>query len=751
MKPKLRKLFLLPLLGVMLMSGCDQKGIDRNTFNFSNEEFLAFPRYTGALIIKDRKQSFSISVEDMLFKNVLTKDNILAFDYGEAISKAYLNDHPSITFDDIASSLISFTSIDTNPKLNGFSISLGDKVINNPAFVIDKKVTIDESFIICTTPLSDPLKVELDEEEQQEYEENYLGQPQEPDLSVSDGKFLLEIMQHSLVLVAQIASGNSACAISEMFSLVSSITNKAFPSVSTQDLMDKLNKMDAKLDKITNMLDVNFNQLEKDVKAVEAKVDKVLLEQYTDRVNDFLQVESRNIEDDNRTMTLYLNQYLKQFVNSKQSLSFYVKQENDLFDYQPIMNEDPTLDQRLTVEIKDFTNSKEFLSKEKVVKDGFEEALLKDIEFAIKDMYVPSKIKSTKEDIAKIILGHIFELMIRKYFSIPEGEVISEKANKFNNDVLAYIKVISGREGTSVVDDYINKLKFTFNFGSEIKKASTGFLANLLHNLDSLAYTNMVALDIAEMDPTEFKAEYALSRKKIKATYEAIKQIDSSYCFTTENFVNGKFFKAEYVCGFNDYRLEADFYHYITIYEYSGGYSWYLKRSNFDYDFLEEKHHIPLLARYKMLKENQHVEASETYLEYLASVNIISSYSYQTYLALKEAKRKEAENASIITAISIRETSLSLDKGVDYTCIDTTPARDEFKVGSTYKYGQYEDEKSWSGEAAMSNMLSIIDGSSLGQQKICSYAKFENHPWVGYPKYAGLIDKGCCFFGLYFK
>lgn len=736
------KLIACSLCSIVFLSGCQKNNVP---FQFTNKDAEDVAKYTGVLSNIDNQTVFELSVSDRLLNNNLAKKNVIAFKYDEALSLSNSASRTYISYEDIVKTKVTFKNIETNDEKNGFKIFMGTNNSDRPAFFINKTNVLSGNFILCK-PYQDLPQNNSVNDQQNEYEKTYLENSEEFNTS-SDGKFLIGLFGNIISLTIGIATENPLGAFNAALNLTNVLFDKACPGTTTGDIMNKLNQMDKKLDIITNILNESFNELKIGIKAVEAAVDKVLLEQYTDRVNSFLQNESREIDDFKRNMKIDIDKYLKEFVQAKRDLNFYVAIKNgETLDYVASPQVDKEKDQRIVFSISDFSYSKDYLKKHNnIISKDFDNELLKDIESSLNNIFLPAGIKTTHHELANIVLAHLYEQFTKQYFLDNDG-----LGKDIFNSAIAFCKVISGRMGSSVVESFINKIKYAFNFGVELKEHSRGFLANLMHQLDAVAYLVTISGFALQINTEEFKEEYVLARNVIQNAYKSIKALSDHYCFTTNTLIDGYLMHAYFDCGFNNYSSKNDFYHNVVVDRVYGGFSWQNNKININrYNLLNEDEYTPIIARYNMLISNKYIETSSKFYEYLSHNEILDYEAKETFEYLKEAHRNDASTPLFMTNLKQREATLANDKGSPLYFVQGNPEYDDFKRETVYGYGTKLESDCWSGGALEANLLSGDDGRSLGQKKIAMYAMYYQKHAFTYSQFAAFLDNGTSFFALY--
>lgn len=565
----------------------------------------------------------------------------------------------------------------------------------------------------------------------------------------SGAKFVVSLVGNIGAICAGSLYNNPVSIVSGIFGTISTFGNTFITSKAptTQDIMDKLAEMNTKLDEINATLNENHNQLLNENVRTQALVDKVLLEDQESAISNFYTTYVMPLENHQRDFSDYLEQSLKTFTSTAQSVSFYIHKNADKqWAFNSLLDVESAKELEVTISIDKFEHTAEFLEKNfNTVTEGFMDNLYRDLEIGVAAETLPQGLDA--KTAVDFLAGSIIESITKKYYVDNH-----DKALSLRNDVINYSKAISGKAVKSVVDRYIARLKYMYNFEGEIKNTLTDLLSNLKQNLKSFASLASQACAYASVNQDEIRAEFIAAEDAIRTKYNAEKAIKDNYCFLTEKYMGSGFYRARFATSYknkgNDCTFNAEF-NLEKIVSWSGASA--TKDDITKHNFIESVDHLRIVSRMGLMKQLGLIDPSASYIEYLVNANIVSEDDYENFKYLRNDKWISSDALRFITNLTTRSMSDG-DKGLIMTCNEAgNPDGDYFNVGWTGKFRSSRTSSCWSGTIAETTFVDAITGEIQSDKKVAAYATYaESHwNWIN-DEFWSFVDNpaGNYFFGL---
>lgn len=561
------------------------------------------------------------------------------------------------------------------------------------------------------------------EDQQLVFEEEYISKSFN---YAEGGKFAVSIISSLGNIAGGVAFDSPTAVVSGVFSLLTSINDQfngsSGPTIA--DVMNKLNEMDEKLDGINAKLDENHIQLMSETIRTQAMVDQVLLEEQEQAIETFNNVYVVPLENYARDFADYIDQSYKSYVSKDETAEIYLskndKKEWTLID---VMDEGKPDQTKFTLTVNDFSHSKECLEKNyNVVTVGFMDSFNKDIDIALEEVSLPNGLN--KEDCRNFIGANIVERFTKKYY-----EENHQKALDLRNMAINYSKQISGKANKSILNRYIDRLEYMYNFAGEMKSTVTDAFANIAHSLDVNTALAAQACLYAGVNQEEIRSEYIVARDLIKKDYEAIKNVNDAYSFITKTVLGGGLYRAYYDTEYsnrgNDPKFKATF-RFQQVY-YHNGFDY--RNDDINTHFvLEAADHLRIVTRMNLMKAIGLVK-EDSYISYLVKAKVVEQDAYTTYEQLVDRKWISNDALRFLTDITTRNMNDS-DKNVEMECTASgNPDGDYFNVGWKGHFRGGHDNGCWSGKITETTYIDAITGKVQDNKKVAAYATYSESHW----------------------
>lgn len=562
------------------------------------------------------------------------------------------------------------------------------------------------------------------EETQLTFEEKYI----EDRYSYSSGgKFALSILSNVGSICAGVGFNSPVAVVSGVFGIISSFGDNfaATNGPTTQDIMNKLDEMDTKLDAINATLNENYSQLMSETVRTQAMVDKVLLEEQESAITNFYTTYAMPIENHERDFADYLEQSLKLFVSDKQSVSFYVhKNEEKNWALNSLLDVESAKELEITVNIDSFSHTSEFLEKNfNTVTKGFMDNLYQDLENGIASATLPEGL-STK-DACDFLAGNVIENITKTYYVEHH-----DKALELRNNVINYSKSISGKTGKSVIDRYVLRMQYMYNFAGEIKNTVTDLFSNIKQTLKTNVALASQACAYASVNQDEIRSEFIDAEDAIRNNYEAVKGIKDNYCFLTNTLIGGGFYRARFQTGYtnkgNDCAFNAAFKLDKVV---AGSGSQILREDDIrNHNILNNVDHLRIHARMDLMRQLGIVDTAN-YIEYLVDANAVSKEDYDNFKQLRSNKWLSNDALRFLTDLTTRDMNDG-DKNFSLTCNEAgNPGGDYFNVGWTGTFRSSRTSSCWNGKVAETTFIDANTGTIQSNKRVAAYATYAESHW----------------------
>ena len=409
--------------------------------------------------------SQAITVDDVKVLNkTLATEAIKADNYTDNVINGKVINECSVTV----------TQVECSEDLTDVKITFEGVSTELYAVLINKNVTTNGHFVLLEKYTETLIS---DDDSTVVYEKTYASEH-------FNWKNGLSFTMSMLSNIANISAGyvfkSPTTMVAGVMGILTSI-GANFTNPEGANVVAMFNTLNDKIDNISANLTKNFNQLQNEEIQTQFKVDQAILLEYQEAINNFNQNYIYQLDNFYTYMNNSMSNYIREAVNSDQyslDLWFY-KDDNGVWQVASINDIDKKTMTELVIDINDFTNSKEYLdSHNQTIKDEFNKALEKDIKFACGNID-NNPISMSLDDLSNAAYTYFMECMMQKYF-VENPLKATELQVLVENESMA---IYGGGIGTkSIVEDYVERLKYMYNFAGESKTTITTIFANLLFN-----------------------------------------------------------------------------------------------------------------------------------------------------------------------------------------------------------------------------------------------------------------------------
>lgn len=735
---------------ISLCSGCGSS--TPSGWKYDKNDAKDFASYTAKLISNDDKYIFRINEDANTFKASLNKDSLVFFNKTELDEKTK---ETYYTYNETKQYQVPYETLTVKDDGSGLDIVFDGDGKNSYAALINKNDMQNDQFALAYTV---PFSLDSDQvRTQTEFEEQLV--------SVTPGWDDVEMFINMAGYITQMFLG-MYCAVptafaSGLFGYINVLGNGFFGGgdPTTQDVLDKLDTMDRKLDEISNKIDENQRQLMDEMLLTEAGVDKVLLNQYKADITEY---QTQYVLPVENYLAIYkdgIEQALKSYVQSSKTIDFYYAYDTktNKWEAQSPYVGDVSSYTKYSLNVASFTNATTYLSKHgNIVSDGFVKEFIKDISDSITsiDDY---PLNLTKDKLASDIYSTVVDNLNKDFFSDPNRH--TEVVNLMTN-VKNMANRLAGTTTTSAAESYVERLKMMYNFSGEMREICISLLAALRDQLDGYLEIAQEACKFAEVNCKDMGTAYLAAALKIKHMTDAEKEYDPNYCYFTNRPVYGNYFRSIWEISYTNPGNHPTFHASFktgVVTNFDTRYSKALTYKEVDIqslDMMNQTNHKRIYTRYQMLRSLGLTEAND-YLDYLVSANIMSKTGYDFWKDMRKQGWVGDDAHRFLTSFEIKDMDDSnKDVGMTCTCYGN-PDSEYYYVGWKGKYGQKSDDSEyqyWSGKKAVGDFINASDCSLLKDRRIACYAQYhESHKlWID-DEIFGFIDNpaGAYYFLLY--
>ena len=668
--------------------------------------------------------TYSLTSNAPLFNKELSKDYVIAFDIDavkDNLSKSKL-DYADYSI--LKASSLYIDNINNTKELDGFDVTFKASSSKNYGLLIHPSITECNEYLMISKYEEDS---SFDKDPQEEFEENYITSP----VSWEDGgKFTYQIISNIGSLIVGVATDNPASIASGIFGILGTISESFLSKgASIEDVMNQLKEMDRKIDELSAKIDRNTQQLADEIVRAEAMVDQANLNTLNLAINDFAINSIGKINTFNRNLADEVGFYYRDYVKTSQTVKLVLtKNDKGEWESTPLgeLGDAPSYNFSLTID--EFINAKEHLAKHSnIVEEGFMDELDKDIDTAIsKKSDLPDGIDT--EILRKFITSMIYEQFAKSYFSSHK-----DKAQEYRNLMIEYAERVSGMNGKiAILNSYLSRVQYMYNFASEIKANIRTICANLLSILDMNTARASEASLFAEYSSSELETKYKSTRETLQKFYENVKTMPDSYSFTTMAELTVGFFDCRYDLSYsnpgNHCTLNVDFT--FNKLEMSGINVNVTKDKLSNHASISPIQHSRIATRWNLLRSTGSTDIESDYITYLANSGVLSKASVDAAHYLISLHQSLEIGYRIITSDRTERELNSGDTNLYMYCVGQgNPDGDYFIFEKSYGYRVLHDASCWYGRCLEGVFIDAASGTNLGTQRTATWARYAESHW----------------------
>lgn len=705
---------------VPIFSACES-----SAWKYTKEDMASFTELVGFASAADKETStYKIVIaDDNLSEKVKAKD-VLLFDYSEIDFEKEKSGYLSY---DIAKKHKVEASKPTVTK-NGIEMTFKGKLGNSYALLVNKRAVKTGNFgiAIVTAGILAPA-------DDGKFENDYISAPALWD-AIDLG---LKVDEKILSIIVGAMSGSPVSIVSGAFGLASIIGGSLFGSeVTNADIMKRLDVIDDHIAELGKQIDKNQTALINEDIIIEAGIDKVTLELYNQNWDKFVSDYLEPIQNIEREYSLYLQKALKSVAENGITVTLRYDADGKLLTVTDAGYDDPAVS--APVELASFGNAKAFLASHKnTVVNGFVDAMLEDIKSAslVKNSF-PVSVSAEQRTID--IYQTILEELEREYFSGDYGSSGYTNSKNVYNAFINLAKHISSEgSGKSIIDSFLGRLEYIYNFASEMKTPARNYLANMRILLDRYALMATRACIFAEISQEEVGSAYTAAAEYIKASNDARKDLDGNYSIITKCVVKGQYCCSEYVINgtATDPTVKLSNF-FVGGFGTNGG----AFGSDIDTATTTIVNSVELLKinkRFEIMKEMG--LASGTLFDYLVEVGVTRSGTVELAQDMQEYDLVGDEIYRFLTEFNERDLKSSDQNDFKVKAVKHNSDSDYFTIGKYYGYRSSHDGDHWSGKILETKFIDGITGKVQDNTRVTVYARYSEGHWYW------ITDERWCF------
>ncbi len=717
-------LLLVLSLPLMILSSCANSTDSK--WNYSRSDMSNFVSMEAALIDNgDSTSSFNLDLGVSFLKESLDKDDLIVYDRSKAAKVMEEKKKDYADYSVLKEASLDVSKIETPEEKDGFKVTFSSSDTADYGMLIHSSVISSDEYMMVSKYESEAV---LYSDPQTEFEERYAKDK----WSWNTGaKFAYQILSNIGMIFVGAAADSPTAIFSAVYSILGTLGDTFFGGGGTtiQDVMNQLKETDRKIDELSARLEKNTQQLASEIVRAETLVDQANLNTLDLAVNDFATNCLAPINNFNRNLADELGSFYRSFVKSSETINLLLSQGDDgKWRSASLMDLDDATTYNFSLTIADFVNAKAHLAEHSdIVVSGFMSELEKDIDSAVEAKSdLPEGID--KADLRGFIVSMIYDTFMKQYFSSSE-----DKAREYRNLIIELSERLLGASGKiSILNTYLSRLQYMYNFASEIKSPIRSLTVNLLETLDMNAARACEACLFAKTNSEELEKDYKSAREAIQNLYKSVSELSDSYSFTTSAKLSGGFYTSEYDPSYsnpgNKCVLNVTFS--ADKVEMSNGSVKMTKDDMSKHSGISPTQHARIVARWNLLRASGAVDSKLDYAHYLSSVGVIPEASLDASSTLISLKKASSSSYRILTDDRNERELNSSDSSTILTCVAKgNPDGDYFELWKDYSYSRTHTSSYWYGKTYEGSFVDASSGVSLGTQKISTWARYAEDHW----------------------
>jgi len=721
MKRKSLALLTSVFVFIPALAGCNN---DAKKWNYSKDEIGEFYELRGIDTISDTNRAISYSGKEYFFDGQISIDDIKVYNHTKLQEDAK-SGTISLSSDYIPYKVLcnyEATVVSVENSYASIKVSYIDNSSDIFKALVHKDANVTQRYLEiegAKEGLGQTSDVEIDTEE-----DYIMASP-----SWAVGKNVINLIGGITQLVVGSVCGVPTAQAGGIFTILTSLGDlfgaKGEPTI--QDVLNKLNEMDKKLDDIQAQINRNHQELIDMNLLLELGISQEILATYENGISQFKADYAKPIDLLLKQFRYYIDDCFKDLVKQSKTIDMYFVKENNKWTLQSFSDTDHTNSSHVSLTVSDWTNAKKCLQNNNdIVGTGFMDEVQTDILSTIQDNnLLQGMTKSELSNHALLSLTDEFGYL-RYKDSRNDAIQIGALAEQFAEEIST---------GT-IVRNYVERLKIIYNFVGESKQTLKDAFAGLCRQLDIYCGQAAEALRFAKENATSLANAWAAARSYISDAYNSIKETSSNYCYTTSCKLKADFFKIKYNLSYTNPGNDCVFHSSVNlekIEEYNEEVK-YTKQNLNEYDSLESTNYKRIVNKFNLLKSSGILGSSTTFTSYLLGNEVLSkdtAYAF-SYLLHKGIVTEETNDkyASVITQRNMTDSN----KNVKLTCVARgNPDGEYFSIGWKGNFRGHEDDEYWSGKMLETTFFSGDTGAVINNEtRVCAYATYaESHAlWI---------------------
>lgn len=733
MKKKLLLLSLSSLMSIPLIS-CSNE--EEDGWGIKKLDYQNIIQFENQVTRSNGKIKFKIDNEYGPFKNELKSEDIIVFD----VSKIKDEDQNSYySYKEYKACEINKEEFTALEEGRGFEVTFDGDIDSLYGVIINKEAMLQGDFAISSMDKSIRVASRLNSDEGEWIDAYIESRPEEhTDYSMQ----FIEIGVYVAALVFSCMTGNVVSACTSVYGILSLLDNTFKPEEpGIQDVLNRLDEIDAKLDEINEEIKRNQAELVNEQIYTEALIDRLAAEEYQRDITAYVTDYVNPVESIERKYSQYTGTCYKNLVKAEPGyveLHFTRNEKNKLVQLSQSEVGYDSAALVIRVPMDSYGNAKKFvIDHNDVVVEGFTKELDKDIDATIAN-HLGKELPTGEinaEQYRQYINSAILDEFEKNKHSGEQGSEAFNDASDMLDKAINFCKRISGvSTGQSILASFIGRIKYMYNFAAEAKQDIINIIANIKSQTEKISSMAETACRYAKINSQELTNEFNKAIDVIQAYYDSIKKMADTHSFITNTTINSQFMYAKYTADFRNEGENPEFKkEFVT--EQVDSFNWNMNIIHKTPIKLAEKVLVTRLdaariyKRYQILLNSGFTDKTD-YLDYLVSAGGIHKNNYETQQALLRAKWIGEDTYRILTDYE-GITNVSKSDNITFTCTKrgNSEGGDYFTVGGKYKYQCDHGDEYWRGEKASGRFIDAHSGTELANHLISAYARYSKAKW----------------------
>ncbi len=691
-------------------------------WEFTKAEAGDFIPLNAAMSKADNDQyKISLNADDSIFKNDISDSDVLLYDVMKLNAVTGY-----IKYSDMKDNLVDVDNVEfVNDK--EINIIFNTEEISDFGILVHKKALTVDTFAYGITRILDANKKVITD-----YEETLIKQKGGWNAANTG----IQMMNYITQMVIGFVTEQPAAFTGGLFGLVTTLGGSFLnTSPSMADISKQITVVDAKIDAMAEQIDANQKEILDEFVRTQAMIDQVLVNQYNQNITAYQTDYVKPLDDYLAFYKDDCEQSLKQYVQSGKTVSVYYG-TNDIIYVTEATDAEIAQATKVDFNISEFSNAKSYIEKNKgIVGDKFAEELYKDITTAVNNVpSLPQGRSKDKviEDVYKTLNNDVNYAVLSK-----DDGTLHRDVMQFISNFVSFAKSLAGVNVESVINSYVSRLEYMYNFTYEIKSVIRELFASIKLSLDKYMCIVNTACEAQQINRSkEIGEAYDAAADYIKAKYDQQMAMPDNYSYIVKNVVSGDFYNEYANVYYTNLGNSPDFHASFILknnLSFDGGSVIGDVVNINDINMVGYSSTRALATRYNILKRTG-LTKEETFIHYLASCGIVSYSDIDMAYRVFNSGRTFYRYSRILTSFNIRDLNDSDNLRMWCQCYGN-PDGYYFNVGHEYNY-RYSDSnassKYWSGKLAYGDIVTCETGELSSDKVVSAYAKYqESHfYWV---------------------